>query len=279
MLILHVEVDNLVLFLFNGILKHQMSKKTLNGLWDTHFRIGGSAGTNLEADHCAKHPDATPTNEKIQACTASFLTLHITKTASCYLENIWLWVSDHEMDNGGGQIDVFNGRGVLIESQGPVWAYGTSSEHHQLYNYNLAGAKNIYLGLIQTETPYYQSNPTSLIPFKPNSDFNDPTYSDCGDNKLCQKAWGLYIVDSSDIYLYGGGCYSFFENYSQDCLDDEACQSNMVGVYGDSSNIWLFLVSTKASNSVVTYANGAKKIPQENNRATFCSTVALFLQK
>jgi glucan 1,3-beta-glucosidase len=181
------------------------------------------------------------------------------------------------MDSGGGQLDIFNGRGMLIESQGPVWAYGTSAEHHQLYNYNVAGAKNVYLGLIQTETPYFQSSPTALIPFKPRAEWHDPTYSECR-NRQCQKAWGLYIVDSSDVYLYGGGSYSFFENYGQTCVDQENCQTNMVGVYGKSSKIWLFVVATKASASVVTYDNGAKKIPQSSTRSTYCSTIALFHQ-
>lgn len=31
------------------------------------------------------------------------------------------------------QINIFVARGVLIESQGPVWGYGTSSEHCVLY--------------------------------------------------------------------------------------------------------------------------------------------------
>jgi glucan 1,3-beta-glucosidase len=31
--------------------------------------------------------------------------------------------------------------------------YGTASEHSQLYNYQIANAKNVYMALIQTETP------------------------------------------------------------------------------------------------------------------------------
>jgi len=43
------------------------------------------------------------------------------------MENVWLWTADHDMDDNGsdggnGQIDVYNGRGLLIESSaGGVW--------------------------------------------------------------------------------------------------------------------------------------------------------------
>ena len=122
------------------------------GMWDVHFRVGGSAGTNLQSDLCAKNPNVTaPANP---ACGGAFLLLHITAQASIYLENNWLWVADHELDlSDHAQVNIFNGRGVLVESQVAVWMYGTSVEHSQLYNYQISNAKNVYMGLIQTETP------------------------------------------------------------------------------------------------------------------------------
>lgn len=124
-----------------------------NGLWDVHFRIGGSAGTNLQSNTCAKNPSAIlPANP---ACEGAFLLLHVTKQASIYLENTWFWVADHELDLADhSQINIFNGRGVLVESNpGPVWMYGTSSEHSTLYQYQISNAANVYMALIQTETP------------------------------------------------------------------------------------------------------------------------------
>jgi glucan 1,3-beta-glucosidase len=50
------------------------------------------------------------------------------------------------------QINLYNGRGVLVESQGPVWMVGTSFEHSMLYNYQVASAKEIYISAAQTET-------------------------------------------------------------------------------------------------------------------------------
>ena len=80
--------------------------------------------------------------------------IHVTETASAYFENTWFWVSDHELDlSDHSQINIYNGRGVLIESNKPLWMYATASEHNQLYNYQLVNAQNVYMALIQTETP------------------------------------------------------------------------------------------------------------------------------
>jgi hypothetical protein len=50
------------------------------------------------------------------------------------MENIWMWVADHDLDAADeGQIDIFSGRGALVEIQGPTWLYATSSEHNVLY--------------------------------------------------------------------------------------------------------------------------------------------------
>lgn len=101
------------------------------GLWDVHFRVGGTAGTGLQSDTCAKNPNAT--HEANTDCIGAFMLFHATQTASVYVENCWFWVADHELDLADhSQIDIYNGRGVLIESQNPVWFWGTASEHSQL---------------------------------------------------------------------------------------------------------------------------------------------------
>ncbi|KAI9846892.1 MAG: hypothetical protein M1837_003504 [Sclerophora amabilis] len=246
------------------------SSQGASGMWDVHFRIGGSAGTELQSDKCSKNPSVTSAVDP--SCKAAFLLLHVTEQATIYLENTWFWVADHELDlDNFNQIDIFNGRGVLVESQGPVWMYGTASEHHQLYNYQIVNAKAVYMAAIQTETPYYQSNPNALKPFVPNAAFFDPDFSSCTTDS-CRKAWGVRIVGSSDVFVYGAGLYSFFENYDQVCLDTESCQENMVFV--DDSQVNLFGLSTKASTNMVTTPGGT--VPQLDNRNNFCSTLALF---
>ncbi len=78
---------------------------------------------------------------------------HITSTGQAYLENIWLWTADHDIDDAkNSQINVYVARGLLIESTGPVWLYGTSVEHAVLYQYEFYHAKNVFATMIQTES-------------------------------------------------------------------------------------------------------------------------------
>ena len=246
------------------------------GMWDVHMRIGGTAGTGLQSDKCSKSsavpPPAAPANT---ACEGAFLLVHVTQKASIYMENNWLWVADHELDlPDHHQINIYNGRGILVESQGPVWMYGTSSEHSQLYNYQIANAKDVYMGIIQSETPYMQANPNALNGgFTPSQTYSDPDFSECTTDS-CKKAWGLRIFASSDILVYGAGLYSFFDNYQQTCLATESCQENMVSVEC-SQEVYLWALSTKASTNMVTL-DGKGVVPQKDNRSNFCSTIAFF---
>lgn len=244
------------------------------GMWDVHIRIGGTAGTEMQSDTCKKTPDVkTRPNPD---CIAAFMLLHITEQASAYLENAWMWTADHELDlPDHSQINVYTGRGVLIESQGPVWLWGTASEHHQLYNYQVSSAKNVFMGLIQSETPYYQSNPSALTPFTPQPAWNDPDFSTCT-TATCRKSWGLRVLNSSDLYVYGAGLYSFFENYAQTCLNTEDCQENMVEV--DCSDVHIYGLSTKAAVNMVTSSAGKSLVLEKDNTSNFCSTIALFEQ-
>ncbi|KKF95518.1 Glucan 1 3-beta-glucosidase [Ceratocystis platani] len=244
-----------------------------SGLWDTHFRIGGSAGTQLQSDTCKKvsSVEASANPE----CIGTFLLFHLTKTASAYFENIWFWVADHELDlTDHSQINIYNGRGILIESTKGAWLWGTSSKHNVVYNYQLSNAKNVFMGLIQTETAYFQGNPSSMEPFSVNTDYNDPDFETiCQDDKLCTRTIGLRAVDSSDILIYGASMYSFFDNYSQQCLKTEDCQRDMVHI--DNSLMSMYGLTTKAAINMVL-VNGEVATLQQDNTNVFGSTIALF---
>lgn len=95
-----------------------------------------------------------------------------------------------------------------------MWLVGTAVEHHTLYNYQLSNTKNVYASQLQTETPYFQPHPNSLSPFAPNSALGDPTFDCTGVSGNCAMSWGLRIVGSSDVFLYGANHYSFFNDYS-----------------------------------------------------------------
>lgn len=250
------------------------SKQGSAGMWDVHFRIGGAAGTKLQSDTCPKTPHKT--TEPKKECMAAFMLLHITEKASAYVENSWIWTADHELDlDDHNQINVYTGRGVLIESKNPVWLWGTSSEHHQLYNYQVSHAQNVFMGLIQTETPYYQSNPNALTPYTPQKSWNDPDFSTCK-TASCRKAWGLRVINSSDLFVYGAGLYSFFENYAQSCLNSEDCQENMVEI--DCSDVHIYGLNTKAAVNMITSPEGKSMVPNHENVSNYCSTIALFEQ-
>jgi hypothetical protein len=120
------------------------------------------------------------------------------------------------------QTSIYVARGWLIESTNPTWLYGTASEHAIYYQYNFNNAKNIFAGMIQTEAPYFQTNPAPPFPFEGAVGAlpGDPSYSKCpsSDEKLgCDEAWGVIIRNSSDVSIYGAGLYSWYDNYTQDC--------------------------------------------------------------
>jgi glucan 1,3-beta-glucosidase len=239
------------------------------GLWDVHFRVGGFAGTKLQSSDCKKNPDSP--HDANKACIGSFMQLHITKNSNGYFENVWLWTADHELDQDDhSQIDIYNGRGMLVESQGPVWLVGTASEHSQISQYHFQGAKDIWFGAIQTETPYYQPNPAANVPFTKNADYFDP------DMSQQKSAWAVRIIDSSSIWNYGSGTYSFFQNYEQTCVTTQDCQEHMNEI-GNSTNVNIFGLSTKASVNMIS--SGGKGLAlDKDNRSNFCATLGIFAQ-
>ena len=241
-----------------------------SGMWDSHFRIGGALGTNLDSTHCAKF--TAPTDQ----CQGAHTCLHLTASSSAYLENVWVWTADHDLDNTHAQISIFNARGVIVESSnGPVWMYGTASEHNVMYQYNVVNAKNVLLAMIQTETPYFQSNPMAPVPFVSQPAFHDPDFSRCGSNTKCAMAWGLMIQGSQNVFVYGAGLYNFFQNYDQGCLTGENCQDAMVDIDASCKNLFLYNLNTKATTSMISI-NEVGSALQADNRNTFCSTIAGF---
>ncbi|KAF5330865.1 hypothetical protein D9619_005867 [Psilocybe cf. subviscida] len=231
------------------------------GMWDSHIRLGGAAGTNLELANCPKSESSGTTN-----CFAAYLALHLTPSSSAYLEGTWVWLADHDIDgDGSSQLAVFSGRGILSQSAGPTWLIGTA-EHHVLYQYNLFGAKNHYLGLIQTESPYYQPSPAPPTPFSINSSLGDPTFT-----AAQTEAWALVVQSSTDIIIFGAGLYSFFQNFVQTCLDTESCQNQIANI-DSSSTVTIYHLSTVASTFQLSI-NGNGVINQSSNSNGFASTI------
>jgi len=238
------------------------------GVWDFHFRVGGAIGTDIEPNNC---PSGDGVGAPASQCTGAWGLFHITSTGSCYLENVWGWTADHDIDKHG-QINVYNGRGLLCESQGPVWLYGTAMEHSLYYQYNFHNAKNVMMGMIQTETPYFQ--PSKSTPFSPDAP-TDPKF--CTSDTRCNMSLALAISGSSNIFIYGAGLYSFFDVWSQQCLKAAGgpnCQIDMVKIT-DSKPVYTFALSTYGSVNMLTSAEPYSLA--SSNANTFCSTTAVDL--
>ncbi|KAI8943802.1 hypothetical protein NX059_001776 [Plenodomus lindquistii] len=279
------------------------------GLWDVHTRIGGFAGSKLQSRECIKTPELETTSETIvEECIAAFMAMHITKFATgLYMENNWLWTADHDLDdpiNNNTQINIYAGRGLLIESQrGNLWLYGTAVEHHVKYEYQFVDTRNVFMGQIQTETAYYQPNPNALIPFPHVPSLNDPIFKQPSGpprnfsetptfgnstnpaplnitSPNTASGWGLRIVRSNNIHGYGVGLYSFFDNYSTACSAVGAgavCQDRITSIEGGklSYDIGLINLNTVGSTQMIT-RDGVDLASNVDNNSTFVDTINVY---
>lgn len=118
-----------------------------------------------------------------------------------------------------------------------------------------------------------QDNPNSLQPFAPNATWSDPTFDQCVDY-TCYKTYGLRIVDSNEVFVYGAGLYSFFDNYDQGCLITENCQQFMIQL-DNSSEIYLYNPQTKASANIMAI-DGIAVLSSQGLGSTFCQGVVYF---
>ncbi|KAG9002677.1 hypothetical protein FRB94_003712 [Tulasnella sp. JGI-2019a] len=195
-------------------------QKAMAAMWDVHVRLGGFTGSGIQTSNCkALSGHATA------PCVAALIGLHIINKiswylalfcsygaadayfnvqATTYLKGTWVWTADHDLDDPKqAQIDVYTGRGIVSESaSGPVWLIGTASEHAAIVNYNFANSQNVYAGLIQTETAYYQPTPGAPSPFTISTTYHDPTLPNGATHTM---TWGLTIQSSSNILIYGAG--------------------------------------------------------------------------
>jgi glucan 1,3-beta-glucosidase len=260
---------------------------TPSGIWDVHTRIGGFAGSNLQVAQCPTTPNSTDVINK--NCIAAFMSIYIApSTKYLYLENNWFWTADHDIeDPNETQITIYTGRGLYDASEnGPVWLVGTAVEHHAFYQYQFANTKDVYAGQIQTETPYWQPNPNAAAVFPIVPGFNDPDFvASCeGVSGNCADAWGLRVISSQSILVYGAGLYSFFDNYSVVCSDavtppggnGASCQTRIVSIEGsDVQNVNVYNLNTIGAAQMVT-RDGKSLASYSDNVNVYPDTIALF---
>ncbi|KAI4112159.1 MAG: hypothetical protein LQ339_000167 [Xanthoria mediterranea] len=140
-----------------------VSSETPSSMWDVHVRIGGFAGSRMQLADCPATPDvATPSNK---ACVGAHTSMHVTPgVRGLYLENVWLWTADHDLDDATfTNITVYAGRGLNMQAEGNVW----------------------------------------LFPFAPSAELLDPQFSSSCNNGTGQcSGWGLRTLNSQDIGVY-----------------------------------------------------------------------------
>ena len=239
------------------------------GFWNTHLRIGGTAGSKVQTD-C--HGDAG-------ACQAAFMLVHLTATSSTYIENMWAWTADHDLD-GQNKQTISTGRGMLIEATAGTWLHGTAVEHNTLYQYNFRGAQDVFVGLQQSETPYWQGPGSSSLapaPWTPSDKYGDPDFSNCnGADAKCRMAWYNYVRGSKNVVIYGSAFWTFFNAGDGGCqAQGSYCQKNAASIEETEALVW-FNVNTKGSENLVVDGRG-KRVEAYFNPGSWGAAVGAYL--
>ena len=117
--------------------------------------------------------------------------------------------------------------------------YGTASEHSVFYQYNFHNARNIFAGMLQTESPYYQPVPHPPAPFAAAvGAFTSDSVYQCGNSfDGCDESWAVIMRKCENIFITGAGLYSWFSDYAQDCIDKQACQKVLILLDSNYPNV------------------------------------------
>ncbi|KAK1749925.1 pectate lyase superfamily protein-domain-containing protein [Echria macrotheca] len=164
------------------------------GLWDTKFVVG----------------------ERFAG-----LVMHITRKASAYLENVWT------------SKNVVGGfRGLLVESEGPTWLWGTSFEGSGPYQYRVARADQVLLGGTQTAA----TTCSQLASIDDGAE-------------LAESPAVLSVLDSGSIYILGAAVFPSLSS-------SQRCQKAASAVQiRQNHNLWLYSLAVigqgQTSNSSV----------------------------
>ncbi|KAJ9226453.1 CAZyme family GH55 [Paecilomyces variotii] len=212
------------------------------GFWNSHFRVGGAKGTTIE-DVCLNDPDT---------CKAAWGMMHLTNTSSAYLENMWGWTADHDLDGNNNQT-IATGRGILVEATKGTWLVGTAFEHNTLYQYNFNNASNVFSSMQQSETPYWQGPGSEYAPapWAGSLIASDPDFSNCAtDDALCRMAFFELIQGSSELFLYGGCVWAFFNDNGNCNASNGDCQTNAISTQS-SSALYLYSTNVKSITNIV----------------------------
>ncbi|KXJ92532.1 pectate lyase superfamily protein-domain-containing protein [Microdochium bolleyi] len=155
------------------------------------------------------------------------------------------------------------------------------AQHCVLYQYQLSNAENVFMGMYQTESPYYLPNPQAPAPFNwaVGKFPDDPTFNDCdASNTHCRASWGLRTVSTRNVHVLGAGLYNWFQAYIQACVDEQDCQQRVVE-FVNSPGVWLYDLFTIGTVEMISGMNSpvAAKDNTNMNSHPFTSTINVWL--
>jgi len=117
-------------------------------------------------------------------------------------------------------------------------------------------------------------------PYGRSDRYSDPDYTTaCPADKTCD-AFGLRVLNSKNVMIYGGGLYSFFKNQSTQCSLADApnglrdCQNRIFSIEGDSSVQWFALNQVGALEMVTI--DGVDKARWSDNLSVYSNTIGWF---
>ncbi|KAK0748997.1 glycoside hydrolase family 55 protein [Schizothecium vesticola] len=211
-------------------------------LFNCHYRVGGARGSKTQTA-CANP----------QTCLAARLSLHLTQHSSAYIENSWSWTADHDLDGGSGTVYPGTAGGFLIEAQNGTWILGSGIEHHVLYQVNIRNAKNVFIGLQEGESAYWQGTGNKLLAPEPWSKSllaSDPDFGWCAvDSAMCRMGLYQIVTSSTNLNLYSSGFWNFVGGPTRAmCTAD--CQEN-AALYEGNSRMHVYGFSTINSKNLI----------------------------
>lgn len=263
------------------LLEINLSPPTPGGvaLFNTHLRVGGARGS-LTQTNCPSLPDPALAAAR---CRAAWALLHLTASSSAYVENMWGWAADHDLDGNATQT-VALGRGALVESTQGTWLVGTGMEHAALYQYNFWGARGVYAAMQQSESPYWQGPTESGAaaaapePWGVGAVESDPGFETCADgDAYCRMAWFERVGGGAgEVFLYGGCVWVFFNGGVNGECEGENCQLNGIEI-GDAEGVWLFGTNAKAVERMVVGGGGDEVATRADNGGGWGGVIAAYL--
>ena len=116
-------------------------------------------------------------------------------------------------------------------------------------------------------------------PYGRSDAFSDPDYAAACPPGICD-AYGLRILNSRSVMIYGGGLYSFFKNQSTQCSLADApngfrdCQNQIFSIEGDSS-VQFFALSEVGAEQMITI-DRVDKAKWSDNLSVYSNTIGWF---